>query len=72
MQSSIWSRRAALKPIITSPQAVMTGTERAPFVTRSISLNASRSSVTSKDLKGMPFCERYSFAIVQYGQVGVV
>lgn len=71
MQSSIRSSRFGSNPIMTSPHAAMTGTLLAPEIS-TIFLSASLSSATLYSEYLMPLAERNSFAVVQYGHVGVV
>jgi hypothetical protein len=49
----------------------MTGTRNAPPEIFRISSSAALSLMTSMAVKGMPFFERNSFAILQCGQVGL-
>jgi hypothetical protein len=49
----------------------MTGTRSAPPDMLRISSRAALSFITSRAVKGTPFLERNSFAILQCGQVGL-
>ena len=70
MQLTICSSRVRSNPTITSPHAEITGTLRAPD-SLTISSRAARSLLTSYSVNLKPFCERNSFAILQYGHVCV-
>ncbi len=70
-QLTICSRRTGLNPTMTCSQATMVGTERWPPLARIISSSAARFWLTSISRYAIPFFERNSFALLQWGHVGV-